>query len=198
MVTNESSFNRSQRVSFLLYSVDVPRGVLLAEYRPPNFQKKEWRITEESSPGEYDYLGEGDSQSVWGRGSRHRKYCNILNFADFCDFLERCGLWVEKCHTMGSIGAPGFGLGCSPAVPFQSDDPNSIVCLYVTPIPPCMMSDWVSPGPLLPGMPEDLDMPNWDDASAAMWDWFDGGGWSARELAESLEEALTTEEVVVQ
>ena len=35
---------------------------------------------------------------------------------------------------MGSLGAPGFGFGWSPAISFRSDDCDAIQSAYVTPI----------------------------------------------------------------
>lgn len=164
----------------IIYSVDVPAGVMLAHHRPPHFQKREWYVTE-SGESEYAYL-EGD----WANGSRHRKYCNILNFADFCEFIERCDLNAQRCQTMGSIGAPGCGFGLAPAVSFDGQSNEALLNAYVTPIPPEMMSDYESPGPLLTGMPDDLLDPVWEDIEAVMWDWFDDGYWSATEKAEEV------------
>lgn len=36
---------------------------------------------------------------------------------------------------MGSLGAPGFGVGWAPAISFHSDDQDAIQSAYVTPIP---------------------------------------------------------------
>lgn len=155
----------------IIYSVDVPKGVKLEDYRPPNFQKLKWDVTE-GGKTEYDYL-EGE----W-KGGKHRKYCNVLNFADFCEFLNHVDMVVEKCQTMGSLGAPGFGFGWAPAVPFHSNSSYAIQSAYVTPIPPQMVDE----DPLLPGMPEGVDMPAWEGVEAAMWEWFDGGGYSAKDM----------------
>lgn len=159
----------------IIYSVDVGPKTLLAEYRPPNFQKKQWEVTE-SSDTEND---------TFENGGKHRKYCSILDFTDFCDFIEHVGIYVEKCQTMGSIGAPGFGFGCAPAVPFQSDDYHAYQCAYVTPIPPWLMEGHEET-PLLPGMPEDVDKPSFEDVEQTMWEWFEEGAYSARDMAESL------------
>lgn len=155
----------------MIYSVDVPKGVHLAQYKPPKFRN--WDCTE-SGPSEYDYL-EGD----WKRGY-HRKYCAILTFEEFCAFLEHTDLYAEKCSTMGSLGAPGFGFGWAPAVSFNSDSQDAILNAYVTPIPP------EDPAPLLPGMPEDVDQLDWDTVEKTMWNWFEQGAYSARQYAEQI------------
>ena len=36
---------------------------------------------------------------------------------------------------MGSLGAPGFGIGWAPAISFRSDDPCAIQSAYVSPFP---------------------------------------------------------------
>jgi hypothetical protein len=36
---------------------------------------------------------------------------------------------------MGSLGAPGFGFGWSPAISFNGDHEDAITNAYVTPIP---------------------------------------------------------------
>lgn len=167
----------------IIYSVDVPKGAYLAKYRPPKFQKLEWFVTE-SGPSEYAYLDEEGDELHW-KGGKHRKYCNILSFADFCDFLESQNLVVEKCHTLGSFGAPGFGMGWAPAVPFRADNSDAIQDAYVTPIPP--EPDYEHQ-PLLPGMPEDVDIPDWEAVEAEMWAWFDDSGYGARDRAEAIAE----------
>lgn len=165
----------------IIYSVDVPKGVTLTQYVPPHYRKREWTCTE-SGKSEYEYL-EGD----WEHG-RHRKYCAILTFAEFCEFIDHVGLYVEKSQTLGSLGAPGLGYGLSPAVPFQSEDRNAIQSAYVTPIPPQAMGNY-GHGPTgtpLPGFPDDVDMPNWESVEKEMWEWFTDGAWSARNFAEEI------------
>ena len=160
----------------IVYSLDVPKGVNLSEYMPPDFQKFKWVCTE-SGKSEYEYL-----EGRWHHGSRHRKYCSILNFEQFCNFLEHCGLRVEKCHTCGTLGAPGFGFGWAPAVSFIADNDNAIQGAYVTPIPP----EVINPEPVLPGIPHDVRQLKWEGVEAEMWNWFEDGAWSARQKAEEI------------
>ena len=48
---------------------------------------------------------------------------------------------------MGSLGAPGFGVGWVPAISFNGDNPDAIQNAYVTPMPEtkrekCSERDW--------------------------------------------------------
>lgn len=112
----------------VIYSVDVPKGVSIKDYTPPQVRKL-WDKTEGDEQYEYDYL-EGN----WTKG-RHRKWVAILNREQFDAFIEKVGLYAEGTETMGSIGAPGFGFGWSPAISFTSDDREAILNAYVTPLP---------------------------------------------------------------
>lgn len=172
----------------VIYSVDVPRGVKLTEYTPPDYGKH-WVCTDrvngcgDGEEPDYSYLDHEGSRSHWRQG-RHRKHCAILTFDQFCNFIDRVGLYVKKCGTMGSLGAPGYGImGWAPAVPFHSDDEHAIQSAYVTPNPPERLIDST---PTLPGMPDDIADPvwDWDEVEKLMWEWFDDGGWSARDHAE--------------
>ncbi len=78
----------------------------------------------------YGYL-EGD----WERG-KHRKWCGLLTKEQFEGFVNSTGLIADSTETMGSIGAPGFGFGWSPAISFRDDgQERAILPAYVTPIP---------------------------------------------------------------
>jgi len=59
----------------------------------------------------------------------------ILDRDQFDDFVKNCGLHAEDVQTLGSLGAPGFGVGWAPAISFISDDPVAIQSAYVTPLP---------------------------------------------------------------
>lgn len=161
----------------IIYSVDCHRSIHLdrKQLRPPQFQKNGWDVTE-SGPSEYEMKG-------W----KHRKYCALLNFDQFCNFVDHVGIYPSGCSTMGSIGAPGFGIGWAPAVSFESDDPDAMQSAYVTPVLPQMMEDMPE---WLPGLDPELciraNMPDWDDVEKTMQEWFEDGEWSAREYAASL------------
>ena len=67
---------------------------------------------------------------------------SIANFVQFLpeefeQFLSDTGLVSEDVETMGSLGAPGFGMGWAPAISFNGDSMYECVIqnAYVTPIP---------------------------------------------------------------
>ena len=110
----------------IIYSVDCPRSVSIRRFAPPHARRL-WDMTEGDEQFEYAYL-EGD----WTKG-KHRKWCGLLSQEEFDDFINGTGLVAEHVETMGSIGAPGFGFGWSPAISFRGDDPECIAGAYVTP-----------------------------------------------------------------
>lgn len=112
----------------VIFSADVPSNVSIKEYAPPNVRRL-WTLTEGDEQYEYSYL-----EGRWEKG-RHRKWTAILNRKQFDNFVSKLGLVAEDVQTMGSLGAPGFGFGWSPAVSFNGDDEDAILNAYVTPIP---------------------------------------------------------------
>lgn len=112
----------------VIYSVDCPRNVSIIQFNPPKSQRRLWQLTEDDGQYEYSYL-EGE----WSKG-KHRKWCGILNREQFDQFLSHTGLIAEDVATMGSLGAPGCGLGLVPAFSFRTDDPDCIANAYVTPL----------------------------------------------------------------
>jgi len=111
----------------VIYSVDVPKAVSIKPYTPP--QRSLWTVTEGDEQFEYGYL-----EGRWEKG-KHRKWTALLTRKQFDAFVEKLGLVAEDVQTMGSLGAPGFGFGWSPAVSFRNDDEDAILNAYVTPIP---------------------------------------------------------------
>ena len=123
----------------VIYSADCPSDEDINDFAPPDLSH--WDQTEDDDQYEYGYL-----EGCWENG-HHRKWCAILTRDQFTEFVEHCGLTAEDVETMGSLGAPGFGLGWAPAISFNSDDPNGIHNAYVTPLPDskrgdCDESDW--------------------------------------------------------
>ena len=112
----------------IIYSVDCPEGENIDLYAPPHVDEL-WDQTEDDEQYEYGYLA-----GCWTNGS-HRKWATILNREQFDEFIKCCGLQAESTETMGSLGAPGFGIGWAPAISFTSDDPDAIQSAYVTPLP---------------------------------------------------------------
>jgi hypothetical protein len=111
----------------VIYSVDCPEDENISDFVPPDLDL--WDETEGDDQYEYEYL-----EGRWAKGS-HQKLCGILDKDQFNEFLKHTGLFAERCETMGSIGAPGFGYGWAPAISFRSDNPDCIASAYVTPLP---------------------------------------------------------------
>ena len=121
----------------IIYSFDVPFDVSVARFKPPRIKK--WDCTEGDSEYDYGYLG-----GRWQRG-KHRKYCALLSDEDFQAFIDDQCLSMEDVQTMGSLGAPGFGVSIAPACSFNRDDDGYncevrevIANAYVT---PCFTED---------------------------------------------------------
>jgi hypothetical protein len=112
----------------VIYSADVPNDIDVLDYAPPHLEEL-WDETENDEEFGYGYL-----EGIW-EGGHHRKWCAILDREQFEAFVDRCGLTAESTETMGSLGTPGFGFGWSPAISFNSDDPDAIQSAYVTPMP---------------------------------------------------------------
>src|SRR4051794_26915815 len=104
----------------VIFSVDVPQDVSIREYAPPSVGKL-WTLTEGDEQHEYGYL-----EGRWDKG-KHRKWTAFLDRQQFDAFVSKLGLYAEDVQTMGSLGAPGFGFGWSPAINFTSDDQNAIL-----------------------------------------------------------------------
>lgn len=111
----------------VIYDFKCDRDVSVRTLYPTNFRKvrdgqRIWWITEK------DY----DPESF----SKQRKLCAVLTKKEFEQFLSDCNLYPENARTMGSIGAPGLGFGCSPAISFTGVcDEYMDTGAYVTPIP---------------------------------------------------------------
>lgn len=110
----------------VIYSFDLPAKVSVRRFLPKG---RAWRQTEGDEQYDYDYL-EGE----WKHG-KHRKLVAVLTRKQFENFVNDACLVAEKTPTMGSLGAPGLGLGLSPAVSFRGDDQDAILSAYVTPFP---------------------------------------------------------------
>jgi hypothetical protein len=112
----------------VIYSADCPSDVNVLDYAPPQVEEL-WDETEADESFEYEYL-----EGRW-EGGHHRKWVALLDREQFDEFTRRLGLHAEDVETMGSLGAPGFGYGWSPAISFTSEDPDAILSAYVTPLP---------------------------------------------------------------
>lgn len=105
----------------VIYEADIGRVDRVEEYAPPH-TRRDWQLTE-SGPTED------------GEGGKHRKWCALLTRQKFEDFVSHCSLVASGVQTMGSIGAPGFGIGWAPAMCFEGGDSYTHQSAYVTPIP---------------------------------------------------------------
>jgi hypothetical protein len=112
----------------VIYSVDVPSEINLDDYAPPHVAVL-WDETQGDDHYEYSYL-----EGRWQEG-HHRQWGAILTRAEFDEFVEHCGLKAEDVRTLGSIGAPGCGVGSAPAISFTSNEEDAIQSAYVTPLP---------------------------------------------------------------
>jgi hypothetical protein len=119
----------------VIYSFDIPSDQSVARWRPPE-RRKLWQMTE--GDDQHNYLcecPEDQSCDCGWRRSKHREYCGILTQEQFDAFVEDLCLHAEDVETMGSLGAPGFGYGCAPAISFNYDASEGIANAYVTPCP---------------------------------------------------------------
>jgi hypothetical protein len=99
----------------IIYGID---GDYPDNYTPNN--KKLWKLTEK-----------GKSDLGIPRWT-HKKYVAILTPKQFDEFIDETGLFAD-CETMGSLGAPGYGFGWSPAINFTSEQNDALISAYVTP-----------------------------------------------------------------
>lgn len=113
----------------VIYWFDCHGDVSVQNYNPP--QRHLWQLTEGDESYDYDYLGE-----EYAKG-KHRKWVAVLTRKQFDRFVSDCNLWAEETETGGSLGAPGLGLGLSPAIRFQGEDIYRAIDIgaYVTPVP---------------------------------------------------------------
>ena len=105
----------------VIYSVDNYRWKNLRGFIPFG---KAWTRTE-SKP---------DEEGV----QAHGKWRAVLTKEQFCRFVEKFYLTASTIGTLGSLGAPGCGLGIVPAISFDYDSSNDggrvWANAYVTPL----------------------------------------------------------------
>jgi len=115
----------------IIFSVDVPGDTSIRQYLPNRRIRRQLTQTEGDEQYDYKYL-----EGCWKKG-KHRKLCGILNRKDFDQLVEDLSMWADSTETMGSLGAPGFGMGWAPAISFIAEHYDAIMSMYVTPIPDC-------------------------------------------------------------
>lgn len=124
----------------MLFSIIFTRDCAMSEpVLPSSWETKEWFKNMDETEA---FDGEPDEWcgDLWGEESRHRKWCGILNKQEFENFLCDTSLVAEAVQCMGSIGAPGCGIGIAPCISFHMIDggyqePNCIHHASVTPLP---------------------------------------------------------------
>ena len=108
----------------VIYTIDTDDENEMVAFIPTDFKK--WNNTEsyDNQPGEM-------SEYMF-----HRKYCRVLNQAEFDEFVGQTGMYASDIETMGAIGQlDPFGdiiLGLSPAISFDNTD-GTYLNAYVTP-----------------------------------------------------------------
>jgi len=112
----------------VIYEFDCPMGLSVTQFTPT--QRHLFDLTEQADGEPSEWCGD-----LWGGKVKHRKYCALLTRKQFERFLSDTGLFPEDVETLGSLGAPGYGLGFAPAISFRNDDPEAIQSAYVTPLP---------------------------------------------------------------
>lgn len=115
----------------IILSIDVPSSVRIGEILNSIGRKVRRKLTQTEGKEQFEY---GYLEGDW-KGGDHRKLCGLLSRDAFDDLCCRLGLQAEDVETMGSLGAPGFGVGWSPAISFRAADTAAIVEAYVTPVP---------------------------------------------------------------
>jgi hypothetical protein len=113
----------------VIYEFDCPMDYRVGRFMPS--QRKLFDTTECEDGEPSDWCAE-----VFGGKVKHRKLCAVLTRKQFDRFIRDTNLHAEEVQTMGSLGAPGCGYGCSPAVSFSTDEwDEAIQSAYVTPLP---------------------------------------------------------------
>lgn len=140
----------------VIYSFECPADEPVSWYYPRNWRKL-WDLTE-CHFSEYD---EADGLPVTER-MKHRKVTALLTKEQFLEFVDDCSLRSEDVETIGSLGAPGFGFGWSPAVAFYREDGYSDgwADAYVTPIPLTILDENGDIKPVVDAFP--LDERHWN------------------------------------
>lgn len=118
----------------VIYSADwSPRDLVVEAMWPPDQRvrvdgkpKRIWQMTENNKS---EIAFGADNEEPW----THRKWCALLSHSHFVQFLYHTDLAAEDVATMGSIGAPGQGLGCVPAFSFSCRGDSYEQNAYVTP-----------------------------------------------------------------
>ena len=122
----------------VIYDVDFNSRLSVKEFAPPHVRKL-WQMTEGDDQREeiYEYRCNCEAEYACECGWRkvkHRKWVAVLTAKQFREFVDHVGLYAEDVQTMGSLGAPGCGLGIVDAISFKDDREDAYLSAYVTPV----------------------------------------------------------------
>jgi len=120
----------------VIYSADCSVDEKIGELAPPRCRA--WHQTERGE-SEYEmFWGSEKLKDPWKASEakgKHRKWCAILTRKQFDHFIKHVQIYPSQAMG-GSLGAPGFGFGCTPAIVFADEGrPNAVVDAFVTPVP---------------------------------------------------------------
>lgn len=92
---------------------------------------------DETEPGnsEYAYLAEEDPESDWVRAIDATGSTILETDEALSEFLGDCGLMLEYCYTLGTLGGPASPCGLAPDVSFWAESSLAVVSCRVTPLP---------------------------------------------------------------
>lgn len=136
----ELSLNSDIKFFSVIYSFDLMADGYVGGYNPSTKQRHQWELTERDSEYEYGYMCECEENEPctcgWRKG-KHRKWAALLTPEQFVEFVRHCKLFSTNTRTGGSLGAPGLGYGCVPAIAFERRCDNNLIYAgaYVTPCP---------------------------------------------------------------
>jgi len=116
----------------VIYDVEVAQHQSIVPFRP--HRSDLWTLTEHNL-----YISRATEDDT----TKQRKWVALLTRKQFEAWLERMPYYFtpDSIETCGSLGAPGLGMGLSPAISWSAPDlcyefPNALYCeAYVTPIP---------------------------------------------------------------
>ncbi len=96
---------------------------------------------------EYDYLRKESPDSTWCSNLKDIQAQGILDKKPFTQLVNLLGAWASDTPTLGTMGGP-LGACHVPDVDFETDDPNLLVTMRVTPVPDFVYENRVKRGPV--------------------------------------------------
>jgi len=161
----------------VIYDYDVSPETSVRKYEPPaRYAKRNglrvWDLTESWTQGPDEPYGGGLP------GFKHRKLVALLTYDQLVALAESVPLYASDVRTLGSLGAPGLGLGLAPAISFELEPDqytrwgqwtgDAYGSAYVTPIPARFGAD----GDLEPTVPVPMTESTWETIRSGVIDRF--------------------------